>query len=49
MFPIRSIPVIMLNMLRFKSSVLLGTHSLIDKSLRIFQVPTHQSKLTANG
>ena len=29
------IPVIMLNMLGFKSSVLFGTHTLLDKSLRV--------------
>ena len=36
-------------MLRFKSSVLFGTHILLDKSLRVLQIPTHLSKLTANG
>ena len=39
----------MLNTLRFKSSVLFGTHALLDKSLRVLQLPTHQSNLTANG
>ena len=43
------IPPIMLNMLRFKSSVLFGTHILLDKSLRVLQLPTHLSKLTVNG
>ena len=42
------IPVIMLNTLRFKSSVLFGTHTLLDKSLRALQLPTHLSNLTAN-
>ena len=35
-------------MLRFKSSVLFGTHTLLDKSLRVLQLPTHLSNLTAN-
>ena len=39
----------MLNTLRFKSSVLFGTHNLSDKSLRVLQLPTHLSNLTANG
>ena len=39
----------MLNMLKFKSSVLFGTHTLLDKSLRVLQHPTHLSNLTANG
>ena len=39
----------MLNMLRFKSCVLFRTHTLLDKSLRVLQLPTHQSTLTANG
>ena len=34
------IPVIMFNMLRFKSSVFFVTHTLLDKSLRILQLPT---------
>ena len=36
-------------MLRFKSSVLFGTHTLLDKSLRVLKRPTHLSYLTANG
>ena len=40
--------VIMLNTLRFESSVLFGTHTLLDKSLRVLQLPTHISKLTEN-
>ena len=43
------IPVIMLKTARFKSSLLFGTHSLLDKSLRVLQVQTHLSKLTVNG
>ena len=39
----------MLNKLRFKSSVLFGTHTLLDKSLRVLQLPTHLFKLTENG
>ena len=44
-------PAIMLNTLRFKSSVLFGTHTLLDKSfrvLRILQLPTHLTNLTEN-
>ena len=41
------IPVIMLNTLRFKSSVLFGIDTLLDKSLRVLQLGTHLSKLTA--
>ena len=32
-------------MLRFKSSVLFGTHILLDKSLRVLQLQTHLSNL----
>ena len=39
------IPAMMLNMLRFKSSVLFGTHTLLDKSFRVLQLPTHRSNL----
>ena len=39
----------MLKKLRFKSSVSFGTHILLDKSLRVLQLPTHLSNLTANG
>ena len=39
----------MLNTFSFKSSVLFITHTLLDKSLRVLQLPTHQSNLTANG
>ena len=43
------IPVIMLKTLRFKSSAVFGTYNLLDKSLRMLQLPTHLSNLTANG
>ena len=39
----------MLNIRRFTSSVLFGTHTLLDKSIRVLQLTTHQSKLTTNG
>ena len=39
----------MLNVLRFKFSVLFRTHALLDKSLRVLQLPTHLSNLTASG
>ena len=39
----------MLNTLEFKSSVLFGTHTLLDLSLRVLQFLTHLSKLNANG
>ena len=39
----------MFNTLRFKSSVLFGTHALLDKSLIAFELPAHLSNLTANG
>ena len=38
----------MLKMLRFKSSVSFGTHTLLDRQLRVLKLPTHLSKLTAN-
>ena len=40
--------VIMLNTLRFKSSVLFGTHTLLGKSLIVLQLPAPLSTLTAN-
>ena len=43
------IPIIMLSTLRFKSSVLFGTHTLIDKSFRVLQFTAHLYILTANG
>ena len=38
----------MLKMLRFRSSVLFGTHALLDKSLIVLQLPAHLSNLTEN-
>ena len=38
-----------LNTLRFKYYILFGTHTLLDKSLRVLQISTHRSKLTTNG
>ena len=42
-------PVIILKTCIFKSSDLFGTHTLLDKSLRVLQLPTHISNLTENG
>ena len=40
----------MLNTLSFKSSVLFGTHTLLDKSIRVLtHIPAHLFNLTANG
>ena len=36
-------------MLSFKSSVLFGTHALLDKSFRVLQLLAHLSNLTVNG
>ena len=38
----------MLNLFRFKSSFSSGTHALLDKSLKVLQLSTHLSNLTAN-
>ena len=43
------IPAIMLKTLRFKSLVLFGTHTILDKALRLLELPIHRSYLTANG
>ena len=43
------IHVIILKTSIFKSYVLFGTHPLLDKSLKVLQLPTHVSNLTANG
>ena len=43
------IPDIILKAYKFKYYVLFGTHTLLDRSLRVLQLPTHPSKLTANG
>ena len=33
----------------FKSSVLFRIHTLLDKSIRVLQLPTHLSDVIANG
>ena len=43
------IPVIISSTCKCKSSVSFGTHTLLDKSSRVLQVPAHLSRLTANG
>ena len=42
-------PVNMLKTLRGQPSVLFRRHTLLDRSLKVLQLPTHLSKLTANG
>ena len=42
-------PVIILETCIFKSSLLLRTHTLLDKSLKALQLPTNLSNLTTNG
>ena len=39
----------MLNALKFKSSVLFGTHTFLDNSLRVLKLPAHLSNLSAIG
>ena len=39
----------MLKPLRFKSSVLFEMHALLDKSIRVLQLPKHLSNLIKNG
>ena len=39
----------MLNTLKFKSFALFGMHTVLDKSFRVLQLPTHLPNLTANG
>ena len=46
---LKFIPIIMWNMLRFKSSILFAIHTLLDKSFKVLQLLTHLSNLTANG
>ena len=48
-FSIHFFPVIILKTCIFKSSVLFGAYTLLDKSLRVLESPTHLSNLTANG
>ena len=43
------IHIIMLKKLRFKSSVLFGIHTLLDKSFRVLQLLAQLSNITANG
>ena len=43
------ISVIMLSTLRFKYSILFGTHTLLDKSFSVLQLPTNLRNLTGNG
>ena len=38
----------MLKKFRFESFALFGTHILLDKALRVLQLPTHLSNLTSN-
>ena len=35
--------------LNLESSVLSGAHTLVDRSLKVLQLPTHLSNLTASG
>ena len=42
-------PVIILKTRKFKPSDILGTHTLLDISLGVLQLPTNLSNLTANG
>ena len=39
----------MLKTCNLKSSVLFGTLTLFERSLRVLQLPTHLCKLTADG
>ena len=41
--------VIILDTFKFTSSVLFGTHFLLDKKLRVLQLPLHLSKSRING
>ena len=43
------IPVINLNTLIFKSYVLFGAPTLLEKPLRVLQLPAHLLNLTENG
>ena len=42
-------PVIILKTRKFKPSDILGTHTLLDTSLGVLQLPINLSNLTANG
>ena len=41
--------IIILKILKFKSALLFETMTLLDKSLRVLQLPMHLSNLTGNG
>ena len=41
------VTIIILKMLRFKSSVLYRTYTLLNRSLRVLKLPTHLFKLNA--
>ena len=41
-------PVILLNVIRFKSSVLCETHTLLDKLFTVLQLPIYMFNLMAN-
>ena len=43
------IPLIILKTFKFKFSVLFRTHTLLDRSSRVLQLPTPLSKLIATG
>ena len=43
------IPLIVLKVLKVKSYASFETHTLLDRSLRVLQLPVHPIKLTANG
>ena len=39
----------MLKTLKFKSYVLFGTHTLLDRLSKVLHLPAHLPKLTSNG
>ena len=41
--------IIILKAFIFKASILCGTHTFLNNSLKVLQLPTHLSNLTANG
>ena len=43
------IRVIILKTFKFRSSVSFGTHTLLDRSSRLLQLPAHLSRLTASS
>ena len=48
-FLIHCFSVTVLKTLKFKSFVIFGTHTLLDRSLRVLQLPMHLYELTADG